>query len=81
MARIITIGRGGTGKTSFVSLVAKRFIDIGEQPDLAEEYGIQLIPTQIFIDAHGKEIDRHEGFMPREDIVAKLAEMGVEVGE
>ena len=36
-----------------------------------------LIPTLIFIDANGKEVFRHEGFMPKEDIVAKLKEMGV----
>ncbi len=55
-----------------------KIIDIGEQPDEADKYNINLIPTQIFINAEGKEIARHEGFMPKEDIVAKLKEMGVE---
>ena len=41
------------------------------------KYGIQTIPTQIFFDRGGKEYYRHEGFMPREDIVGKLREMGV----
>ena len=32
MKRIVTMGRGGTGKTSFVALMAKHFIEIGETP-------------------------------------------------
>jgi len=34
MKTLVTIGRGGTGKTSFVALMAKHFIDIGETPIL-----------------------------------------------
>ena len=55
-----------------------KIIDISEHPDQAEAYRIQLIPTQVFIDAEGNEVFRHEGFMPKEDIVAKLAGMGVQ---
>ena len=53
-------------------------IDTGEHPDLARRCGIRAIPTQIFYDASGQEVDRHSGFMPREDLVAKLRELGVE---
>ena len=53
-------------------------IDIGDHPAQADKYSIQLIPTQVFIDSTGKEVFRHEGFMPKEDIVAKLKEMGVQ---
>ena len=53
-------------------------IDIGERPDEAERWQVFVIPTQIFVDARGNEVYRHEGFMPKEDIVAKLREMGVE---
>jgi len=52
-------------------------VDIGERPDQADRYSVKLIPTQVFFDADGNEVFRHEGFMPREDIVAKLREMGV----
>ena len=54
------------------------FLDVKKNPAFAEEYGIQLIPTQIFYDAQGKERFRHEGFMSKEDILAKWAELGVE---
>lgn len=32
MKTLVTIGRGGTGKTSFVALTAKYFIDVGDTP-------------------------------------------------
>ena len=52
-------------------------IDVDEYSAVTQRCRIRAIPTQIFYDAQGKEVFRHEGFMPREDIVAKLAEMGV----
>ncbi len=52
MKTLVTIGRGGTGKTSFVALIAKKFIEVGEFPlllvdadpdqNLAEMVGIDL---------------------------------------
>jgi len=32
MRKLVTIGRGGTGKTSFVALMTKYFIEIGDTP-------------------------------------------------
>lgn len=55
------------------------FIDVWENPDAGGEYGIGMIPTQIFFDASGKEVFRHEGFISKEDILAKWGEMGVDV--
>jgi len=53
------------------------FIDVWENPDAGKKYNINLIPTQIFYDAQGKELFRHEGFFAKEDILAKWKEMGV----
>ncbi|MEF8788472.1 MAG: thioredoxin domain-containing protein [Planctomycetota bacterium] len=53
-------------------------IDTGDYPDLARRCEIRAIPTQIFFDASGQEVERHSGFMPREDLVEKLSELGVE---
>lgn len=53
-------------------------IDIDEYPAVTQRVGIRAIPTQIFYGAQGREFHRHEGFMPREDITARLAEMGAE---
>jgi thioredoxin 1 len=53
------------------------FIDVRNDPDLAGQFGIRVIPTQIFYDKQGKEVLRHTGFMSEEAIVAQLKKMGV----
>ena len=55
------------------------FIDIRKNPDAGQKWGIRLIPTQVFIDASGKERFRHEGFMAKEAILAKWEELGVDL--
>jgi len=54
-----------------------KVIDLRYEPQEAKEYGIRLIPTQIFYDAEGNEVYRHEGFMDKQSIESKFAEMGV----
>ena len=39
-----------------------------DQKKYAKQYGIKLIPTQVFLDANGKEFHRHEGFYPEAEI-------------
>jgi thioredoxin 1 len=53
------------------------FYDVWKDPRPARQYGIQLIPTQVFIDQGGKEIFRHVGLFPKEDIVNMLKEKRV----
>lgn len=53
------------------------FIDVWKNPEAAERYQIQAIPTQLFFDQDGKEIFRHLGFYPKEDILARFAELGI----
>jgi thioredoxin 1 len=48
-----------------------------EQARYAKQYNIQLIPTQVFLDANGKELMRHEGFLPEKDIDAFLQSKGL----
>jgi thioredoxin 1 len=55
------------------------FIDVWENPKAGETYGIQMIPTQIFYDASGKELFRHEGFFPKAEILAKWKELGIDL--
>jgi thioredoxin 1 len=57
------------------------FIDVWKNPSAGEEYGIKLIPTQIFFDAAGKELFRHEGFFAKEDILTKWKEFGVDLSD
>ncbi len=53
------------------------FIDVWKNPQAGEPYKIRVIPTQVFFDAAGKEVWRHEGFLPKADFIAKFAELGV----
>jgi len=48
-----------------------------DQKQYAEKYGIKLIPTQVFLDANGKEFSRHEGFYPEKEIDKLLLSKGV----
>jgi thioredoxin 1 len=89
LPRMIDLGRGTCIPCKAMAPILKElkeeykgradieFIDVGENPEQAQKYQIRLIPTQVFFDAEGKEVWRHEGFLGKEDIAKKLAEMGV----
>jgi thiol-disulfide isomerase/thioredoxin len=64
-------------KETFAGELTVEFIDVRTDKDAAKQYGIQVIPTQIFFDASGSEVFRHQGFFSREDILAKWKELGV----
>jgi thioredoxin 1 len=53
------------------------FYDVWKDPAPANEYGVQMIPTQIFLDENGDEFHRHTGFYPQEQIAALLIEQGL----
>jgi len=50
-----------------------------DQRKYAEQYGIKLIPTQVFLDAAGKELFRHEGFYPEAEIDKLLQKQGLKI--
>ncbi len=56
-----------------------QFLDLNKYPGAAKEYRIRVMPTQIFYDATGKELFRHEGFYSKEDILGKWKELGVDL--
>jgi thioredoxin 1 len=53
------------------------FIDVWEHREQAELFSIRSIPTQIFYDKEGKEVDRHVGFLDKKSIVAIFKKLGV----
>ena len=67
-------------KTEFEGRMDVEVIDVWKSPDSGKEYGVKIIPTQIFFSAEGKELFRHEGFFGKEDILAKWKELGVDLG-
>lgn len=66
-------------KREYAGRFEVEFIDVWKNPDAGQRYGIQMIPTQIFYDAEGKERFRHVGFIGKEDILAKFRELGVDL--
>ena len=48
-----------------------------EGKPFGEKYGIENIPTQVFLDENGKEFSRHVGFFPEEDLIKVLHTKGV----
>jgi len=68
-------------KKEYAGTFRVELIDVWKNPDAGKKYGIRLIPTQLFFDAAGKELFRHEGFYSREDILAKWKELSVDIGK
>jgi thioredoxin 1 len=66
-------------KREYAGRLEVEFIDVWKTPDEAQKYKINIIPTQIFYDASGQELFRHEGFISKEDILTKWKELGVEL--
>ena len=62
-----------------IGILNVEFYDVVQNPDVGKKYGIKLMPTQIFYDATGKELFRHEGFYGKEDILAKWKELGIDL--
>jgi thioredoxin 1 len=53
------------------------FYDVWKNPEPGRKYGIQLIPTQVFMDKTGKEISRHVGLFPKPELVEFLKKQGI----
>ena len=53
------------------------FIDVRADQDAAQRFGVQMIPTQIFFDAKGREVKRHMGFMDRRGLLKELKAAGL----
>ncbi len=48
-----------------------------EEKHYADDYKIDLIPTQVFLDKHGIEYFRHEGFFPEKELIKILKKAGI----
>jgi thioredoxin 1 len=68
-------------KKEYAGKMQVDFIDVWKDTAAGRRYGIDAIPTQIFFDASGTERYRHQGFMPKEDILAKWHELGFSLNE
>ncbi len=53
------------------------FIDVRSDQATAQKFRVQMLPTQIFINPQGKEVQRHTGFMDKEGIIKGLKSAGL----
>ncbi|MDH5481937.1 MAG: AAA family ATPase [Candidatus Bathyarchaeota archaeon] len=97
MKTLVTIGRGGTGKTSFVALMAKCFIEIGDTPlllvdadpdqNLGEMVGVDLkekgkkTVSELLVETFLEEGGTTVGVAPTERIENKIWTHGVYEGD
>lgn len=97
MKTLVTMGRGGTGKTSFVALMAKYFIEIGGTPlllvdadpdqNLGEIVGIDLKEegkytiSELLVETFLEEGGTTVGVPPIERIESKIWAYGMYEGE
>lgn len=54
-------------------------INATKQPDAANKYRAKSYPTQMFFNAAGKELYRHEGFYSKAKILAKFESLGIKL--
>jgi CO dehydrogenase maturation factor len=96
MKKLTTMGRGGSGKTSFVALMTKYFIEKGETPlllvdvdpdqNLAEAVGIDFKDegkstiSELLIETFLEEGGTSVGVAPSERIESKIWEKGLYEG-
>lgn len=67
-------------KAEYAGRLDVEFVDVGlrENAPRARAAGIQGIPTQIFLNAEGKEVWRHVGYIAKADLLAKWRELGLD---
>jgi len=97
MKTLVTIGRGGTGKTSFVALIAKYFIETGDTPlllvdadsdqNLGEMVGIDMNEvgkktiSELLVETFLEKGGTTVGVAPTERVESRILESGLVEGD
>lgn len=53
------------------------FVDVREDQKTGRQFGVHMIPTQVFLDKNGKEFHRHIGFYSYDEIGPVLKKAGL----
>jgi thioredoxin 1 len=64
-----SLGEKYEGRVQIVEVMAPDY------PLLATRYGVTMAPTQVFFDAKGVEVNRHDGFFPKDEIEKEFARL------
>lgn len=68
---LVSVGSEYRGRANIL------FIDVRTDQAVARKFRVQMLPTQIFIDAKGQEVQRHTGFMDKEGMIEGLKSAGI----
>ena len=52
-------------------------VDVAKYKDLADKYGVRMIPMQLYFDAERQIITHHLGAVTKEEIYVQLDNMGI----
>lgn len=66
-------------KKEYKGKLQVEFYDVSKDPDAGKKYRVRMIPTQILYDSKGKEIARHLGFWPKDNIIAEFKKHGIKL--
>ena len=87
LPRVITLFQKGDGESDLAVFVANelagskkisavfRSINVGDEPQMADFYGVSNMPAVIFIHANGKMYKKFEGYLDKAKIMAVLSSM------
>ncbi len=62
-------------KASHGNQVEFRMVYMDENRPMFGQYQIVAIPTQVFLNPEGKEVDRHLGALTKEEVLQKLKQL------
>lgn len=68
-------------ETKYAKQLKTIFVHVNEDQDKTQEFAIKMIPTQIFFDATGKELERHTGFISTQDILSTFKKYNITITE
>ena len=86
--KVITLFQKGEGESDLSAYVARglsaelkgrvvfTIVDVQEEPQIAEYYNVDSVPTLIFISPTGKIFHRHEGYLSKDAILKILSSAG-----
>ena len=60
----------------YAGRVEIKSIDVDQNKELASKFGVQAIPTLVFLDAKGTELSRFVGLVPKDSIVNRFKTHG-----
>jgi len=64
-------------RRDYASQLSVQFIDVWKDEAAARPYNVRSIPTQVILDGNGKELFRHTGYWPVDEVISKLRELGL----